>query len=236
MANQGKTRKEKLSIYLARNSTKPDSAIIKKENVKDSIKLVLPDAEDSVLYIKRQPPSTPPPWTQLFTKTQSINPSIFGVSSSVGSALSIRMGSATFILTFGNGFHLLNHDAIERDFGLKVTLNSVNPDKLRSLDKASYAHNPLNSRTQSTRDVDIFNLHLDSEMEMLYAITGVSEVEEFGSHVTGRDALNIAVEASLESLPSILKIAYARYKKPLPDRFRWVENINKVREFDEIEM
>lgn len=150
------------------------------------------------------------------------------------SILIIRMLDSTFILTFGTGFHLLRSEAIERDFGLKVTLNSVDPDKLRSLDKASYDLNPLNSRTQSTLDVDIFNLHLDSEMEMLYAITGVSTVKEFGSQVTGRDALTISVETNLEDIPRILKESTKRYKMNLPNNFNWVENIHRVRDFDEI--
>ncbi|MFP3480071.1 TIGR04141 family sporadically distributed protein, partial [Burkholderia sp. SIMBA_057] len=73
-------------------------------------------------------------------------------------------------------------------------------------------------------------------MEMLYAITGVSQVKEFGSHVTGRDALTIAVEASLEDVPTILSAAYSRYKTTLPSKFSWVENINRVRDLDEIEI
>lgn len=236
MANKKKPRKEKLSIYLARENAKPDSDLIKLENAKEPVEIDLPKVEVANLYVKKQPPNNPPPWTKLFTESDAVDASIFGVSSNVGSVFIVRSGTATFVLSFGTGFHLLKPEAIERDFGLKVTLNSVDPDKLRSLDKASYDHNPLNSRTQSTRDVDIFNLHLDSEMEMLYAITGSSQVKEFGSHVTGRDALTIAVETSLKDIPKILNTAYSLYKTNLPSKFSWVENINRVRDLDEIEI
>lgn len=236
MATKKKARKEKLSIYLARESTKPDSDLIKLENAKEAVELDFLEVEAAVLYVKKPPLKNPPPWTKLFTENEAVDASLFGVSSNVGSVFIVRTGAATFVLSFGTGFHLLKPEAIERDFGLKVTLNSVDPEKLRSLDKASYDHNPLNSRTQSTRDVDIFNLHLDSEMEMLYAITGASQVKEFGSHVTGRDALTIAVEASLDDIPKILKTAYSQYKTTLPSKFSWVENINRVRDLDEIEI
>jgi uncharacterized protein (TIGR04141 family) len=189
MAGTKKVRKEKLSIYLARDGSKPNSDVIKLENAKQPIELDLPEAESAILYIKKQPPKNAPPWTKLFLKDSQVDVSQFGISSNVGAVFVVRISGSTFVLSFGTGFHLLKQESIERDFGLKVTLNSVDPDKLRSLDKASYDHNPLNSRTQSTRDVDIFNLHLDSEMEMLYAVTGASLVKEFGSHVTGRDAL-----------------------------------------------
>lgn len=231
-----KIRKEKLSIYLARDGNKPDSDVIKLENAKQPIEMELPGAESALLYIKKQPPKIAPPWTRLFTAGNQVDASEFGMSSNVGAVFVVRISGATFALSFGTGFHLLKPESIERDFGLKVTLNSVDPDKLRSLDKASYDHNPLNSRTQSTKDVDIFNLHLDSEMEMLYAVTGTSLVKEFGSHVTGRDALTIAVEAKLSDIPAILSESIKRYRANLPDKFSWVENINRVRDYDEIEI
>lgn len=233
---KSKDRKEKLSIYLARDGSKPVSDVIKIANAKEPIALDLPDVELAELYIKKQPPKRSPPWTKLFTSLNHVDGSEFGTSSSVGAVFVVRVHGATFVLSFGTGFHLLKAESIERDFGLKVTLNSVNPDKLRSLDKASYDHNPLNSRTQSTRDVDIFNLHLDAEMEMLYAITGASQVKEFGSHVTGRDSLTIAVEADLSDIPKILSESLSRYRAKVPDKFSWVENINRVRDLDEIEI
>ncbi|QLE98093.1 TIGR04141 family sporadically distributed protein [Neptunomonas phycophila] len=236
MAKVKKIRKEKLSIYLARDGSKPDSDVIKLENAKQPIEMDLPEAESARLYIKKQPPKNSPPWTRLFTTDSQVDVSEFGTSSNVGAVFIVRVSGATFVLSFGTGFHLLKQESIERDFGLKVTLNSVDPDKLRSLDKASYDHNPLNSRTQSTQDVDIFNLHLDSEMEMLYAVTGTSLVKEFGSHVTGRDALTIAVEANLSDIPAILSKSIKQYRSNLPDKFSWVENINRVRDYDEIEI
>lgn len=231
-----KIRKEKLSIYLARDSSKPDSDLIKVGKAKEVIEIDVADVERSILYVKKEPPKKSPPWTKLFTSSGQVDENAFGASNSVGAVYVIRAHGNTFILSFGTGFHLLQNDAIERDFGLKVTLNSVDPDKLRSLDKASYDHNPLNSRTQSTRDVDIFNMHLDSEMEMLYAITGSSQVKEFGSHVTGRDALTIAIEVDLDGISRILKECIVRYKAKIPEKFGWVENINRVRDFDEIEI
>lgn len=206
------------------------------ENAKAPIELELLGVESARLYIKKQLPGIVPPWANLFTLSGQVDSFEFGTSTSVGAVFVVRNSGAVFVLSFGTGFHLLKPESIERDFGLKVTLNSVDPDKLRSLDKASYDHNPLNSRTQSTRDVDIFNLHLDSEMEMLYAVTGTSLVKEFGSHVTGRDALTIAVEASLTDLPQILSESLKRYRTILPEKFRWVGNINRVRDYDEIEM
>ncbi|WP_339488501.1 TIGR04141 family sporadically distributed protein [Pseudomonas sp. RL_5y_Pfl2_70] len=229
-----KERKEKLSIYLAKNSEVEDSVLLKLENTKSPIELSISGLEIARLYIKKEPPKHSPPWTDLFTSRPEVSSDAFGSSSSVGAVLCVFVHKNKFILTFGTGFHLLREEAIERDFGLRVTLNSVDPDKLRSLDKSSYDHNPLNSRTQSTREVDIFDLHIDSDLEMLYAVTGSSIVDLFGTHVTGRDALTVITGMELDKLESILAEALERYKKKLPDAFEWVDNVNKVRDHDEI--
>jgi len=230
-----KVRREKLSIYLAKSHDQDDSKLLSVENAQPPITLALLKGR-GLLYIKKETPKVSPPWTKLFVADENVPAGSFGFGSTVGAALVVRAFERTFILTFGSGHHLLNTDAIERDFGLRVTLNSVEPEKLRSLDKASYDHNPLNSRTQSTSDVDIFDLDIDSELEILYAVTGASKVPIFGSHVTGRDALTIAAETTLQGIPAVLEEAKNRFEAKLPSTFEWVDNIHKVKDRDDIEI
>lgn len=223
-------RKEKLSIYLAKPSIECDvSKAINLDKSKPPVEMEVQGLE-ATLYVKKEPPKPPPPWTKLFTDHQDLPEDIFGGRKSVGAALVVKLEESLFVLTFGTGFHLLKNEAIERDFGLRVTLNSVHPDKLRSLDKASYDHNPLNSRTQSSIDLDVFDLNVDSEMDMLYAVTGVSTVPIFGSHVTGRDALTLVLEVNLNGLKKILTECSSKYKESLPKDFEWVENIQRVKD------
>ena len=231
-----KERKEKLSIYLAKNHAGLDSALIKVDQADFPISLKLAEVKSALLYIKKTPAVHSPSWTRLFTSLPEIGDDAFGESSSVGAALILKLRENKFVITFGTGFHLLHDDAIERDFGLKVTLNSVDPEKLRSLDKSSYDHKPLNSRNQSIKEVDIFDLRIDSEVEMLYAVTGASAVDVFGSHVTGRDALTVVTSSSMNELYKILDEAVFRYGMQLPEAFEWVDNVNRVRDSDYIEI
>lgn len=225
-----KTRKEKLSIYLAKPSASGDvSKVINLENSKPPVEMDVSGLEGA-LYVKKEPPKPPPPWTKLFTEHQELPDDIFGGRKSVGAAFVAKLNDSLFVLTFGTGFHLLKNESIERDFGLRATLNSVDPEKLRSLDKASYDHNPLNSRTQSSINLGVFDLDVDSEMDMLYAVTGVSTVPIFGSHVTGRDALTLVLEINLDGLKEVLLESLLRYKKALPKDFEWVENIQRVKD------
>lgn len=231
-----KERKEKLSIYLTKKPIADDASLLKIENTETFKELIIEGLDSARLYIKKPPPDHSPPWTKLFTDREEVDNNSFGISKSVGAVLIATFNDSKFILAFGTGFHLINDEYIERDFGLRVTLNSVEPAKLRSLDKSSYDHNPLNNRTQSTKEVDIFDLHMNSELEMLYAVTGASSVKQFGSHITGRDALTIVTESKLDGLPQILQEAILRWEKNLPEEFEWVDNINKIRDNDEIEI
>lgn len=71
---------------------------------------------------------------------------------------------------------------------------------------------------------------------MLYAVTGASKIEIFGSHVTGRDALTLFLEINLKGIPAILAEALKKYKSKLPVEFEWVDNINRVRDKEMISL
>lgn len=230
-----KKRKERLSIYLAKDNGSADELIVKLEHSRPAIPIRVEGAEVA-LYVKRDGLAKPPPWAAVFTGRPEVTAETFGFSKTVGAALTMRRRGHTYVLTFGTGFHLLKTDAIERDFGLRVALNSVEPSKLRSVDKASYDHNPLNSRTQSTADVDIFDLKMDSELDMLYAVTGASRVPLFGSHVTGRDALTMMIEADLDFIVAVLDESIKRYQAELPAEFEWIDNVRKVKDGETIEI
>jgi uncharacterized protein (TIGR04141 family) len=226
-------KKERLSIYLVKDAKLADEQIIKTDQAKPAIDLKIASGE-ATLYAKDPPPPRIPEWVDFLFSNQERPEDYFRGNRSEGAVLMFRQKDAAFALTFGMGYHLLNLDMVERDFGLKVTLNSVNPDKLRSLDKASYEANPLNTRSQSPKDVDIFDLRIDTESDMVYALTGVSEVPAFGEHVTGRDALTIMPEARLDDLPKILDEALARYQQKPPAKFAWIEDVNRVRNPDDL--
>ncbi len=149
---------------------------------------------------------------------------------SEGAILVVSTLDRKFLISFGSGHHKIKKENIERDFGLRVTINSVDPNKLRSLDKSNYQDTPLNTRSQSSKEVDILSLNIDSELEILATLTGKCNDPIFGDVITGRDNLNIIVSDSLFNLADILAQALNKYKKPLPLDFQWIDNIGKVKD------
>lgn len=227
------TRKEKLSIYLIKSGLQTPELSIKQEMVLSAHDFTLENSE-ARLFIKRDSGIKSPPWTKIFTEHPDGSDIVFGSSKNVGAVLLVSTGDRSFLLSFGTGFHLIRGEMIERDFGLRVTLNAVEPDKLRSLDKASYDDNPLSSRTQSTLNSDIFDLQVDSESDLVYAVTGACKYPLLGNQITGRDSLTLMVETSLTGIVNILKKSFELFQQKLPVAYAWIDNVARVRDEETI--
>lgn len=228
MMREHQAKREHLTIYLVRDATLKDEQIVKTDRAKPPVDLKI-SAGQARLYAKKSFRPKLPDWAPFLVRNQDVPPNLFEGSRYEGAVLLIRHAGAVFALSFGMGHHLINLDLVDRDFGLRVTLNSIAPQKLRSLDKASHEVNPLHIRSQSSRDADIFDLNIDPELDMVHAVTGTSEVGLFGEHMSGRDALTINPPATLDDLPQILTEALTRRDKALPERFAWIDNVHRVR-------
>lgn len=74
-----------------------------------------------------------------------------------------------FAISFGCGHTKLDPDAFEHDFGLRIVLNAVHPDKLRSADIRTPDDNTTSRRTQ-TRAGRIKLLSVLMWSEILFAV------------------------------------------------------------------
>ncbi|MDM1842910.1 TIGR04141 family sporadically distributed protein, partial [Serratia ureilytica] len=224
--------KQRLSIYLAKNGIIQDDHLLDLERMREAKYLNIPDTE-SVIYIHQPKPARYPDWVGYIISSQSeIGYEDFSKCQSESAVIIVRFSGVIFLITFGGGHHKVKKESIERDFGLRVTLNSVDPDKLKSLDKSNYQDSPLNTRSQSTKEVDISSLNIDSELDILSTLTGKSNVDIFGDIVTGKDSLIITPPVSIDSLQSVLSEALSRFKQKLPKEFEWIDNISKVKDKD----
>lgn len=217
-----------LTIYLVKNNNAANEDLVKVGNAKPPVSFEISGAP-ATLYVRRRKTKTPD-WTTLLLQSEDVQASLFDENSSSGALLVVRLTDATFLVTFGLGHTLHNPEAIERDFGLRVALNSTKSSEIRSMDKATSELTPLNSRTQSSLGVDIEQLLIDTETDLLYAITGISNVDMFGSVVTGRDSLTIKPKLELGHLPRILRKTLERYQAGLPSDYEWVDNIRREKD------
>jgi uncharacterized protein (TIGR04141 family) len=179
----------------------------------------------------KQTPTTPPSWLKFFADASSPLPKLR--RSSVAAAFITRAGGRFFVVVFGQGRHLIKSGACEERFGLRVTLNSVDPNSLRAVDVSTLEANPFHGTRQASREATLGEFGINLDQDILRAVTGRPRDEQIGRRMTGIDSLSVRVRVNLSTLTSLLK----RYLRVSEDdgyrkSFRWVDHVAEVRDDD----
>ena len=182
-----------------------------------------------MLYTTSNPVSLPK-WASFFAGVIDVH-ALDLKTASASAVLALRVGNRLFAIAFGYGRHLLNPLVIESSFGLRVTLNAVPADKIRSIDKKAFEGISTHTREQASKDTSIGDFGLDVERDVLRAVVGTPAEPTLGTRLAGMDALTATCKLSLEELPDLLSAYLAKsldtsYKQKYP----WVDNIREIRE------
>jgi uncharacterized protein (TIGR04141 family) len=170
-----------------------------------------------------------PKWLSLFSTAVTDLPTI--ITRNASALLIVSIGNATFALSFGYGRKLLSPGSWEEDFGLKVTLNSVDKQKIRSVDRISFDAIGQHGRIQASREADISEFGLDLEQDMIRAVTGKPGDETLGKRLTGKDALHVTLPLTITGLPQLLEKYLEQYKKDTYKKeFPWIDQISEVKD------
>ena len=171
----------------------------------------------------------PPRWVEFLEEGFSDLPSLKG-SAPLG-VLFIHADSRLFALTLGHGRHLLKPDSYELDFGLKVTLNTADASKLRSLDLRTFEELTVHTRRQVSRASPLTTFSVDVSRDMLRAFTGEPKDSTLAKRFTGKDALVLNGPVRFSELEEkctrlLKEFQGDEYKK----EFAWVDNIKAIRD------
>lgn len=211
------------SIYLlkegyATNALKEDHAL------DDQIAgEALPDG--ATLYVLDNPPT--PPWWRTY----------FGIKANLmqalkGAVVFLPVNDRTFAITFGHVHHNLNDVSYEYDFGLRVTLNCLDPDKLKSTDVLE-PNGAKRQRTQVPVDADLTYFDFDRDTTILKSLTGKVREEHKGlfKHATGASNIRISSDVTPDGLPELCAKLLELYEdESYKTNFPNIQNIAPVRD------
>lgn len=219
----------KLSIYLIKEEYSDVSDILKDEN--SLIEIKIPAIGN--FYIDESN-SYKPSWiNNFFGTTLDSDLRLFNASSKAVLLINIQVDASKeriFALPFGNGRFLLSKGVWEERFGLKATLNFVNPGSLRSIDKKTLGTVPKHSREQISRDGVAADFGIDIEQDLIQAVTGKSKDKAFGKTITGKDSLNISAKININNIKDLLKACYERYTSDEYKKdFGWIDQISEIK-------
>lgn len=164
-------------------------------------------------------------WAPFFSEFD-LDPSLFQ-QKTVKGMLIIKVKNRHVIFTFGHGRSLLNLTAIERGFGLRVSMNIGDPAQIKSIDKATLDRVARNTRSQVSVNSGIEDFDFEFDHEILKSFTAVVENDnEDLELVSGNNSVSIYTELSFEKfkpLANRLLDAFnsIEYKK----RYPWADFI-----------
>lgn len=172
----------------------------------------------------------PPSWVKLFKPALGSQlDDLFNSGSAA--VLFVSAAERTFAITFGYGRTLLNNDCYEENFGLYVVLNSVDPEKIRSVDAQSLDAVPVQVRSQASVATGIADFGLDIEQDLIYAATGKPKDVTLGKQITGKDAVKVTLQIALDDLPELLVKLMMQYSaESYKENFAWVDHLAEVRD------
>lgn len=217
-----------LTIFLLKDRLKEaDEALRSRTGLRVfTVRTTAGGSEIGTLYVKA-PRAHLPRWAAFFEDHLEVDQ--LGRVSSTAAVLLLKANRRWFAVTFGHGRFLLVPDCWEERFGLRVVLNSIEPDKLRSLDKRTFDALSTHSRIQGSREGSAPDFGLDIEQDLVRAVTGTPQDESLGKTVSGMDSLHAAVRTTVDDLKELL----ARYARKNDEdtyktNFPWVDHIADV--------
>jgi len=230
---RSETRTRTLTLYLLKDSVESFHKALRRTHSlrRVALRSDLP-YEGEFWYSVPKPHA--PKWVEFINAMLESQISGVNVSSACG-VLFIRSAGRTFAFTFGHGRHLLEPDCYEYRFGLKVVLNRVGHERLRSLDMRTYEDVVVSTRRQTSRSAQISAFALDVSRDLLRAVTGEPDDPSFAKRIAGRDSLTISVAISMDRLGEKCQEILEAYRDDrYKEHFDWVDNLTEVRDRETI--
>lgn len=226
MNDESRLPTQGLTIYLMKEDFSDPEAVIPARSGIDIYTLESDSRHIGDLYVQRRRPQSPR-WAKFFRGY--LDPAQLGQVTSAAAVLLMKARDRLFAITFGQGRHLLDSDAWEERFGLRVALNCIGENNVRSIDKRTFDSISRHSREQASREAAARDFQLDIEQDLLRAITGTPTNSDLGRRMSGMDALHTAIPTDVESLRELLSDYFDKYlDTSYRTTFPWVDHIAEV--------
>ena len=185
-------------------------------------------AFESRLYLQQNRETTPK-WLAFFAPHCELNPNEV-VNTTNSMLLLIKAGGRVFGITAGFGFTAVNREKMEMGFGLRVTLNEIDPAKIKGLDSRKIDTTTKQKRVIVNADSQLAEFDFDLDEDMLNLIAGQPSDGALARKLSGSDSLSVTGDFGFGDLGQkceALLTAFMKdtYKQHFPfiDRMRMVK-------------
>lgn len=183
---------------------------------------------EGVFYSRYNQPRFPE-WVKYVSPALESNPNVKTASAS--GLLILNAAERYFALSFGFGRNFLDPSKIEHRFGLKVALNRIDAQQIRSLDTKTFEDMVVSKTTQTSKNSELSNFGVDAVRDLLRTVTGKPSDDSLGRTITGSDALVLTTKRPVKELPTILSELLVAYQDDAyKARFEWIDHLAEVKD------
>lgn len=213
------------SIYLLKENYNPSNSL-KEEHTLELLQEEDTDLpEEAVMYISDRPVRTP--WWKSYW---NINKNL--IQTQKGALVFLKLNENWVALTFGSTYHQLKDEAFEYDFGIKTTLNALDPKKIKSTDILQ-PENAKRQRVQSPTASELNFFQLNNDETILKKMTGAvrQEYQELFKNITGGNNIRVSSNLQADEITELCEELITIYnKEDYKTSFPELQNIVPVKD------
>jgi uncharacterized protein (TIGR04141 family) len=133
-------------------------------------------------------------------------------SQSPCAVLIFRNGGRIYAVSFSYGHVYIDDDKTEADFGLKVAINAVSDNKLRSVERSNIGA-AIREFAQAAGQRELKAFGFDEALELIRKVSGYATDDDFVDLVTGARALRFSKKMEIADIPDIATEALELFGK-----------------------
>ncbi len=154
------------------------------------------------------------------------------INSSSRAVILINLDGIFLAISFGFGRFLLNEEHIDKNFGLKVVLNAVDENKIKTVELATLSDNTVLTRKQSTRKSSKEIFGIDLLNNLMCAVSGQpTNSALYGKVISGREQVIISPKVDFTNLKEVLEGLLVLHSSILYKKnFAWVDDIMPLKD------
>ena len=221
------TRKQRLNIFLMKEGTARSEVLRDDVGGLSTVPISAGlDFEGEIITKGTHP--NPPRWQQFVQSgTQQQLGALLNQSASC--LIVISVDNRVFAVSFGFARHWIDDRRIVRRFGMIVSLNTVHPNCIRTVDREEFETIQRKTRSQTSVSSSMENFGLNIQRDLVRSVTGEPENQTFASHVTGADNLIISASITFDQLGQKCAEALGHFERnDYRDRYPWIDNFARV--------
>lgn len=145
--------------------------------------------------------------------------------------LLIKRSGRIFAINQGFGFHALDRKKLETGFGLKVVLNEIDPERIKSLDVRNIDLTTKQKRILVNRDSPLFEFDFDLNEDLLRMLSGKPTNSDFAQSLFGSDSLKMTSDINFLDLGNQCeKLLNAFNKDEYKHNFPFIDYLHVIRD------